>query len=248
MGNFKKIKDNLYICEECGKICGNKLRGLSRHITNQHKNLSKKEYYDKWVKDYNEGQCKICGKESIFRNLQYAYNVGCCKKHIIEYNQQQIKKAVKEKYGVDNVFMLKEVKEKIISTNLKLYGVEHNHQDFKILEKSFKTGLKIKMYNTTNIWYQGSYELDFLENFYNNFTIHRGPSIKYNFNEKDKIYFPDFYIPSLNLIIECKSTYYYNLHKLLNEAKKLATFKHKYNYCLILDKNYDDFNLLIHSL
>ena len=240
MKEFRKSKDGFFICEECGKLCS-KLRGLSRHLHNQHKYISDKEYYDKWVKKENEGICKICGKEAIFRGLQYAYNLGCSKEHMNQWNQIQIKKAVKEKYGVDNVFQLQQTKNSIKQTCLKLYGCEHNHQDINVLHKSFKSGLKIKQFKNTNLWYQGSYELDFLEKFYDKIKgIERAPSIKYQINGNNKIYFPDFYIPTLNLIIECKSLYYYNLHKELVNIKKKATIANGFNYCMILDKNYND--------
>lgn len=49
------------------------------------------------------------------------------------------------------------------------------------------------------------------------------PKIKYNQNGKDHYYFPDFYIPSQNLIVEIKSKYTYNCAKELNDLKFQAT-------------------------
>jgi len=230
----------LFVCQECGKICS-KLRGLSCHIHNQHKLITKKIYYDKYLKSNDEGFCKICGKEAVFKDFIYGYKTGCCKEHMNEWNQKQIKKAVQDKYGVDNVFQTKNAKDAIKKTCLQLYGCEHNHQNINVFEKSFKTGIKIKPFKDTNIWYQGSYELDFLEKYYTKFPdITRGPSIKYQVNEKMKVYFPDFFIPSLNLIIECKSDYYYHLHKEMNDEKKKATISNGFKYLMILDKNYTE--------
>jgi len=60
---------------------------------------------------------------------------------------------------------------------------------------------------------------------------------------KDRKYFPDFYFSSLNLIIEIKSTYIYNLQKEKNDLKKESVLNNNYNYILILDKNYDEFKI-----
>ena len=109
----------IFTCQECGKICS-RLRGLSRHIHNQHKSITNEFYYHNYLKLNDEGLCKICSKEAIFKDFIYGYKAGCCKEHIIQWNQMQIKKAVQEKYGVDNVFKLKETKEKIKQTCLKL--------------------------------------------------------------------------------------------------------------------------------
>jgi hypothetical protein len=227
-------------CKECNKLCTS-LGGLSRHILNQHKHIYKQLYYDKWLKENNEDLCKICGKKAIFKDFAYGYKTGCCKEHMNEWNYKQIKKAIKDKYGVDNIFQSNTAKEAIKKTCLKLYGCEHNHQNINVFEKSFKSGIKIKKFKDTNIWYQGSYELDFLEKYYAKFPdITRGPAIKYYMNEKTKVYFPDFYIPSLNLIIECKSDYYYHLRKEMNIEKKKATISNGFNYLMILDKNYSE--------
>jgi hypothetical protein len=52
---------------------------------------------------------------------------------------------------------------------------------------------------------------------------------------------PDFFIENKNLIIEIKSTYYFNLHKEKNILKKNYTISSGYNYLLIVDKDYDEF-------
>jgi len=49
------------------------------------------------------------------------------------------------------------------------------------------------------------------------------PRIKYVFNCKTKYYFPDFYVPRENLIIEIKSNYTLNANKELNETKFKST-------------------------
>ena len=103
-----------------------------------------------------------------------------------------------------------------------------------------KNGLHIFKYKDSDIYYQGKYELDFLNNYYDKIDLKRGKSIKYMFNDKEYTYYPDFYLEKLNLIIEIKSSYYYKLHEQKNIKKKEATFDNNYNYILIMNKNYDE--------
>ncbi len=99
-------------------------------------------------------------------------------------------------------------------------------------------------FKDTNIYYQGSYEKDFLElceklNILN--KIKRGFSIKYKLNNKELIYFPDFFIDELNTIIEIKSLYWYKIHEEKNIIKQKTSINLGYNYILIMNKNYDIF-------
>ena len=67
--------------------------------------------------------------------------------------------------------------------------------------------------------------------------------IQYVFNNKNHYYFPDFYIPKDNLIIEIKSTYI--LKRQGNErniAKHNATIKSGYKYLMLIDNNFKEIN------
>jgi hypothetical protein len=87
--------------------------------------------------------------------------------------------------------------------------------------------------------YRGKYELDFLNNFYDKFSdVQQGKTISYKFNGINHKYHSDFYVPSLNLIIEIKSSYYYDKFKTQCDAKKKATIANGFEYIMILDKNY----------
>jgi hypothetical protein len=110
-----------------------------------------------------------------------------------------------------------------------------------------KLTIKLKQFNNTELLYQGSYELDFLNKYYDRFKteIVRGPSIKYSFNNLDKVYHPDFYIPSLNLIVECKNSWLAQRDEEQIKCKKQATEYHGYNYIMIIDKNYTAFDYLL---
>jgi len=146
------------------------------------------------------------------------------------------------KYGVINISQLKETQRKIKNTHLKKYGVEHPMQNTQYFEKTQRNNFLAKKYKNTNIYYRGSYELDFLEKYYNKFIdIKNASSIKYMLNNKEHIYFPDFYIPSLNIIIEIKSSYYLKKYKDKCIAKQIATETQGFKYILIIDKNYSTF-------
>ena len=155
-----------------------------------------------------------------------------------------------KKYGVSCSLQNNKVHEKSIKTMLEKYGVENPIQNKEISERIFKTSFKLRKFRNTDLWYQGTYELDFLEKFYDKCPdIQRGPSIKYNYLNKERIYLSDFFIPSLNLIIEIKNKYLFNRDKKMIKEKEKAVEKMGYKYIIIIDKNYENLeNGLIFSL
>jgi len=127
----------------------------------------------------------------------------------------KINKTIKEKYGVENISQSNKVKEKkkqtclsnygvqnpsqskIIKTRkekttFKNFGVNYSSQNNNIFNEILKSGLKIKYYRNTNLFYQGSYEKHFLETYYDKLKIENGFSIEYNINNKRHFYHPDF--------------------------------------------------------
>ena len=57
-------------------------------------------------------------------------------------HQSKIKEVVLNKYGVENVFQMKEIKDKIKNTNLLKYGVEYPNQNQEIRNKTKNTCLE----------------------------------------------------------------------------------------------------------
>lgn len=159
------------------------------------------------------------------------------------YQSSYIKAKIKEtnlkRYGVENPNYSQKIRKKIKATNLKKYGVEYPYQNENILQKCHRKSFKLREYKNTGIFYQGTYEFDFLEKYYNKYPdIQRGPRIKYNFNDNEHYYFPDFYIPSLNLIIECKNNYLYDRYRNKINSQEKAAIKNGYKYIIIINKNY----------
>lgn len=144
-----------------------------------------------------------------------------------------------EIFGVENPMLDDDIKKKIYDNNMNKYGVGHHMHVSEIVEKIFMSGLKINQYNDTELYYQGTFEKDFLDRYYDKVLITRGNPIKYTYNNTVHIYYPDFYIPEINLIIEIKSTYWYNKHLDKNIAKMNECINQDYKFIFIIDKNYE---------
>jgi hypothetical protein len=70
-------------CEICGKEFVNPI-GLSVHLTKEHTDIiSKKEYYDKFLKKETEGECYFCGNEAIFKSITNGYHKICNSKNCL---------------------------------------------------------------------------------------------------------------------------------------------------------------------
>jgi uncharacterized C2H2 Zn-finger protein len=268
MKRYKKNKENYFVCEECGVLYKG-MNNFSRHVGKYH---GKKFYFDKWIKENDDNKCKICGNKTLFSGkLNLGYNKFCSKKCANKSNRIGFEKGMMKKYGTIIPMRIKKSREKYVKTMIHQYGVAVPSQNKKIsnkilrsmnkkyggnapvqnvdiFNKSFRKRIKIYHYKNTKLSYQGLFELDFLEKFVNKIDIINGPRIKYVSKDGIKrVYYSDFYIPSLNLIVEIKSSFILTLDPDIFE-KKLATIKNGYKYILILDKNYNEFNNLIKNL
>ncbi len=210
MKEFRKDEKGFFICEECGKKFKNK-QGLIYHNVYKH-SIDSKSYFDKWIKDEEDDKCQICGGKTELASSGRGYKKTCSSKCQILY----IRILFKDKYGVEN-----------LAQNINLY------------EKAQKKSFRMLPFRNTNMWYQGTFERDFLERYYEKYPdIERGPSIKYFFKGKPRYYFPDFYIPSINLIVECKNSYLAKRDKEMIEAKKKEILSRGFEFILIINKDY----------
>jgi hypothetical protein len=89
-------------------------------------------------------RCDYCGKEYekcwynyILENQDSYIHKDCCN----NCKKYKIQEAAKKKYGVNSVFQLDEIKDKIASTNMEKYGVENPFAAAEIKEKIVKTNL-----------------------------------------------------------------------------------------------------------
>jgi hypothetical protein len=146
-----------------------------------------------------------------------------------------------DKWGVSNSFASEEIKEKIKEHYITNYGVENPQQVEEIHNKTIKSSFFCKKYKDTDLYYQGTYELDFLNRYYDKIKIERSKLIKYKIGKDIKIYYPDFYLPDYDLVVEIKSTYYWNKHLTSNLAKMEHIKENKINFILVMDKDYREF-------
>lgn len=111
------------------KICGKEFNAAN-HIKKIH-NITSKEYYDTYIKQGNDGKCKVCGKSTMFMGIKIGYKSYCsvkCAQNDPEVRKQvteTTKSNLKAKYGVENVQQISEVREKTKQTCKKRYGTEY---------------------------------------------------------------------------------------------------------------------------
>ena len=231
------------------------------------------EYYNQ-TEEFREKYIQYCleryGVENVFQNeeIKEKSKETCLEKYGTEYYTQteefkeKIKQTCLEKYGVEYCTQSEEIKEKIIQTCLKKFnnktylqseeyiqtciknfGFDNPMKNSEIFHKQQISSFEIKEYS--GIYYQGTYELDFLKNYLDKYEIAKIKSIQYKFDNSEKIYHPDFYLPKYNLIVEIKSDYTYQLNLDKNLAKQSACLEQGYNFLFIIDKKYDEFEKLL---
>lgn len=178
------------------------------------------------------------------------------------FNSPKWHASILETYGVTNISQIHSVKEKKKATMLKNHGAEHwfqteagkayvqehnrtmnRNQTPQQLEKWFKSCKNRKGYTLPSgkvILVQG-YEnlaLDLLLQLYNENEIVSGvtevPIIRYEINGRSHRYFPDFFIPSENLIVEVKSTYTYMLHRETVLLKMNETLNNGFRFMFLI--------------
>ena len=156
--------------------------------------------------------------------------------------REKIKETNLERYGFVHHTQSPIIQYEIKQRNLKKYGVSHPMQLPEIAEKQQKSCYHNKEYlwktGETSIL-QGNEPQVLLELETQGFTYNEiltdkkdMPEIYYTLNNKRHRYFPDFYIPKENLIIEVKSEWTLHLHWDKNKAKFQAVKEAGYNFKL----------------
>lgn len=233
--NIQLERGNYYCCKDCSKIKITKTN-LTKYGTKcplQNNEILKKTK-ETMLKEY--GVDNISKLDSIRDDRRDNFkNSNFLEKSKITWL---------EKYGVDNPSKSKNIKLKKEETTFKNHGVKNPSQSIEIFEKSQISGKKIKKHEI-GLMYRGTYENDFLDYcLLNDIIVEKGPTIEYIFDDKKRYYHSDFYIPSINLICEIKSTYYYNLYHDKNISKEKSTKDLGFSFLFILDKNYEKLKTL----
>ena len=210
-------------------------------------------------KVYIRPVCEECGKELKFikGNGKDIFNRFCCKKcaNNNELSKKRLKETCLKKYGVDNpaksqqfkdkyikyiqekyndptitnAWQAKEVKEKCQETCLKHYGVKNfgaskQHQEKLknqyIIDKRNKTKKEKHTFNTS-IPEKKSYKL----------LKEKYTDVQYQYRSEEYPFNCDFYIPSLDLYIECNYHWTHGFHPYnkdnIEDQNKLQEWKNK---------------------
>jgi hypothetical protein len=169
----------------------------------------------------------------------------CLERYGVEHPSQtkefidKVKQTFIKNYGVDNPNKTPEIREKIRQTNLKRYNVEYPSQNKEIQEKIQKNAKKYKEYlmpsgEIRKVQGYEPFALDELVRIYEESDIITDrkdiPRITYKIEDKQKYYFPDIYIKSINKIIEVKSSWTYACKEDNIQEKAKATILKGYNY------------------
>lgn len=236
-------KSNYYCCKKC-KTIKTKNTNINRYgfewgLSSENiKEKSKKTVFEKYDVT-NISQCADIKKKKIKTCLK---NYGVEHYTTTPEHKKRVKITCLKRYNVDNPSKFRDFQIKKESTLMLNYGVTNPSQSGVLFEKSQKSGKKIKLHKETNLYYRGTYELDFLNFCYQNkIDVKKGPSINFLYNNKNKFYHSDYFIPKYNLVCEIKSDYYYEKYLELNLVKEIETIKLDYNFIFIINKHYENF-------
>jgi len=175
----------------------------------------------------------------------------CLDKYGVEHNSQSelIKDSKRQKsfkrYGVNNPSQSANIKEQKRQTCLKNYGVDNPTKNKDILEKARKSAKHTKPYMLPSgrIIHKMGYEPQFLNYVFQNKILsedeidYSPKGIKYLREDgTEHYYFPDFYIPKWNLVVEIKSDYMMGLDRSVY-LKEGETKNQKFDYIRIINRN-----------
>lgn len=208
-------------------------------------------------------KCWNCGIPTRFISFSKGYSYFCSQSCSTgsKYTQDKMKSTNMKRFGVDNPFKNDHIKQLCIDRKKEKYGNGNNYD--KIKESFIKNWGVDHPYKSNRFWMKNknsrfgykSYEfpsgkeaklqgyepyvLDMLLEDYDENEIiwerHKMPIIWYDWIDGHKHrYFPDFYVPKDNLIIEVKSTWTYSKEKEKCEAKRIRAKEMGFDYRMLV--------------
>jgi hypothetical protein len=204
---------------EC-KICNTRLKntnGLAKHIHNQHSNISKEEYYNLYINE-SDSLCQ-CGNTKKFRDLGVGYLKHCSMKCRSKFSEPT-------KYW-EGKKQPQEMIDKRRNTLIERYDVACGFLLGHSSVEKYKGFICRSTYEKMFI--------DFAE--YYEYTISVPNKISYIHKNRKRWYFPDFYINELDLIIEIKSKWTWDLNYDMNNDKIKFTKMSGYDILIISEEN-----------
>lgn len=214
-----------------------KKSSLYSHMESEHEEqlegLSPAQTYFNIKYHKTHGECIICKQHTKFDEKKERYERLCDNPRCKERYRKQFVENMTKRYGKETLLNDPKQQEKMLA-NRKISGTY-----------VWSTNKKHKF------TYTGTYEKEFLE--FMDIFLHWNPEdllspcpviFNYKYENKKHFYIPDFYVPSLNLIVEIKA--YTNNHYRqrdieIEKIKDEVVKKSKFNYIKVHDKYYDDF-------
>jgi hypothetical protein len=164
-----------------------------------------------------------------------------------------------EKYGVENYVQSEEYKIKSKTTCLEKYGVEHPMQNPGIFDNLIKKLYKRKEYifpsgKVVSLQGYEPYYMDKMLELYDETEILTDaidmPEFWYYMHNSSvpRIYYPDFYIPKDNLVVEIKSTWTFSID-ISKNMQKFKTVKYSnFNFKVIIFDSKKNFFEITHLI
>jgi len=214
---------------------------MGEHYENKHRSLIPMDgyrYFYYLLTGKEQGSCIICKKSTVFNRGTMKYARFCDDPSCKEVYRDQFKNRMLGKYGKVHILDSAEM-QKTMLANRRISG------KYEWSDKS------------VSLPYTGTYELDFLIfldtklKWKSNDILAPSPHIyEYKYQKKTHFYIPDFFIPSLSLEVEIKSTQTGianadSRNKDILKEKVMQSNKVSFSYIKILDKNYQPFLELI---
>jgi len=134
------------------------------------------------------------------------------------------KESYQKKYGVDNPMQHPKINENSNINRYKFKAVDIHGRRFSHLQGYEPQGIKYLIEND-------GIPVEEIQ------SGRKVPKIRYKFQGKNKMYFPDMYIKSKNLLVEVKCKYTYENMLELNKAKRDAAINTGYNFKTIIFTN-----------
>jgi hypothetical protein len=196
----------------------------------------KRECFDKYGVEYHAKRDDVRAKRKKTTYDKYGVESTLSlpefHSHGNPFIKRKIEKTMTSRYGVTHAIQSPLLKSKMDTTNLLRYGSIYPTQNAEIAQKALHNSMKSKSFQLPSgkmVKIQG-YEDIVLEKLLrkydeNDILIQRTemPELWYiDDNGKYHRYFPDFYIPSKNLVIEVKSIYTYKQDTITYHKKRKA--------------------------
>ena len=167
------------------------------------------------------------------KNIQEKRNKTMIEKYGVEHPIQnedirnKIKNTVLKRYGVEYSIQNQEIRNKIKETMLERYGSEYPFENYNFKDYILPSGKIIQIQGYENLAIDLLLILGYIEE---EIITNRKdvPKIKYQFEDKERKYFPDIYLPNENKIIEVKSEWTYQLWEEKNKTKEKACINQGY--------------------